>query len=563
MAIAMHLMTSATRALGLFVLSLAACDDHVIGEAQQHEEPLVCSGNDTWETFGAGHIRTWCHACHSSELSAEYRYSAPVGVDFDTLLDVQNQLDESARGGPGIIEKATGVDPSMPPAGGILPDVQARFDAWIGCGAPGEGTPTTHECAGPEITGDRVVDSDAAAATLCAEGASITGTLTVSGSATIDCVCSVGGDLVVTGGAVDVALPSLTTVTGDVRADAAGLASLTLAGPLSGLQSVEGDVVLQSLPALKTMLLGELETVGGDFLVTDDAALTKLDTPRLTSVGGSVRIENDDAIVNVDFPMLEHVGVDFAIASNSALRNMSDVYDLRDVGNDLILRDNDAWSGMFNASFGKLLNVGGDLVIESNALLTQLGGGFTELETVGGSVWIIDNDAATALEGFDNLASIGGELLVVGNANLAREDAFNLIVTVGGPVRAIDNPQLSVISGLSYPNTVGGLHFEGLTSLPSLQGFGALTFVDGDLKILGSGTPMFDIAGFSGLVTVTGSVEIDGNVGLSNLTGFDALKNVGVDIVVTDNPLLTDEEAQAFADGVMNVGGVVVISGNG
>jgi len=555
-------MRSAPPALVLALL-VAGCDDHVVGHGDEKPDELVCSGNDTWETFGAGFIRTWCHSCHSSALADGYRYDAPVGVDFDTLLDVQTQLEHSALGEthPGIIDKATGDDPSMPPAGGVLPEVQDRFDAWIACGAPGEGTPTTPECAGPEISGDRTVDGDAAVTALCAEGTSVSGTLTVSGSATIDCVCSVGGDLVVTGAAVDVALPALSTVGQNVRADAAGLASLALAEPKSGLHSVGGDLLLQDLPALATVLLGELEDVGGDFLITDDGALTMLDTPRLTSVGGSMRIERNDAIVNLDLPMLEHVGIDFAIGSNQALENMSDVYDLRDVGNDLIVADNDSWELMWLSTFGKLVTVGGDLIVADNAIVVRVTG-FTELESVSGSVRIYDNLAATEIDGFDNLATIDGDLEVRNNPLLASEDAFNLIVSVGGTLSVVDNPTLTIISGLSYPTTLGGLHFEGLTSLPDLKGFGDLTFVSGNLEIVSSGAPMFDISGFSDLTSVGGTLVIDGNVGLANLTGFGVLNNVGADLEVTDNPLLSDAEAQSFADGVSNVGGTVVISGN-
>src|SRR5688572_5803307 len=174
-----------TRLLALALVSVVAgCDDHEIGQQDPTGE---CA--DTWETYGQAHVTTWCMSCHSSALPLDYRYNAPLGVNFDTydmFMTWYAPAKEQATSTGSLFD-----DPvkGMPPAGGVPASQQERFDAWMACGAPGEGTPVVPECTGPEIVGDRTLDSEAAVTSLCAEGSSLTGNLTITTSVDVACLC--------------------------------------------------------------------------------------------------------------------------------------------------------------------------------------------------------------------------------------------------------------------------------------------------------------------------------------------------------------------------------------
>ncbi len=85
----------------------------------------------TWASVGEPFALTWCTSCHSSTLPEGLRYSAPVGLDFDTLDAVREHAEVVATA-------ALGDSPRMPPAGGVPAAERARMAAWLACGAPGD-----------------------------------------------------------------------------------------------------------------------------------------------------------------------------------------------------------------------------------------------------------------------------------------------------------------------------------------------------------------------------------------------------------------------------------------
>ncbi|TPV97113.1 MAG: hypothetical protein B7733_01210 [Myxococcales bacterium FL481] len=83
----------------------------------------------TWENFGDGYVRDWCRGCHSMYLEGAARYGAPPGVDFNTHEGVQERLER-------VIARATGDQPTMPPAGGPTADERELLLQWLDAGAP-------------------------------------------------------------------------------------------------------------------------------------------------------------------------------------------------------------------------------------------------------------------------------------------------------------------------------------------------------------------------------------------------------------------------------------------
>lgn len=78
----------------------------------------------TWQSWGAGFFANYCRSCHS--VDAPYRYSAPEGVDFDTLEQVR-QWEASIR--TLVLEERT-----MPVGGGVPEADLLGLEAFLACG---------------------------------------------------------------------------------------------------------------------------------------------------------------------------------------------------------------------------------------------------------------------------------------------------------------------------------------------------------------------------------------------------------------------------------------------
>jgi len=84
---------------------------------------VPCEPEDSYELFGAGFLTENCTACHSSTTLD--RWGAPESFNFDGEEDIERHRDAILR---------TVVDQeSMPPGGGVDPEVRARVAAWLDC----------------------------------------------------------------------------------------------------------------------------------------------------------------------------------------------------------------------------------------------------------------------------------------------------------------------------------------------------------------------------------------------------------------------------------------------
>jgi uncharacterized membrane protein len=122
--------SSASLALAL-LLTLVACgtDTMTTGGDDGPEPTDVCETSYLdYANFGKPFALDWCRGCHSSAVPANMRQKAPMGVDFDTLADVQHWRER-------IAVRATGAMPTMPPAGGPSEEERGLLAEWIGCGA--------------------------------------------------------------------------------------------------------------------------------------------------------------------------------------------------------------------------------------------------------------------------------------------------------------------------------------------------------------------------------------------------------------------------------------------
>jgi hypothetical protein len=345
---------------------------------------------------------------------------------------------------------------------------------------------------------------------------------------------------------------------------------------------------------VRSFELPALVTVGGDFIVTGSDDLVTFDLPRLETVGGSLAIYDLPELVDVtnftgvngtiggsvtvaDVPKytgpyyggwsallrVESV-VGTITIERTGFREIAAFQETQSVGGSIVIRENDALEAI--TGFFELAEVGGKIEIAENPALTTFvavaslvsvgaaaeypdAGVFlidlpalVDLDTFGAladvdALEIIDCDALTQLRGFDDgqLRGLPGGLRLLGNDLLGRMDGLDALSSTG-PFEVVDNPVLTI---LAIPD---------------------LTKTD-DLTLSGNGLASLD--GFGPLEVVEGDLSIDANPDLSSVDAFETIQSVSGSVYVTDNPELPTDDAEAFANGIPSVGGTVVVSGNG
>jgi uncharacterized membrane protein len=82
----------------------------------------------SYQNFAAPFMITWCRGCHAAGQPMAMRQRAPLNVNFDTADEVRGAKDR-------ILARATGAQPTMPPAGGPSEEERALLAEWLACGA--------------------------------------------------------------------------------------------------------------------------------------------------------------------------------------------------------------------------------------------------------------------------------------------------------------------------------------------------------------------------------------------------------------------------------------------
>ncbi|MFZ9889734.1 MAG: hypothetical protein ACO3JL_19740 [Myxococcota bacterium] len=130
-----------------------------------------------------------------------------------------------------------------------------------------------------------------------------------------------------------------------------------------------------------------------------------------------------------------------------------------------------------------LRSVGGDLYLTDNESLRSLEG-LAGLERVEGNVYVYRNLALKDFAGLDALRDIGGKLGVWKNGNLESFHGLEHLEVVEGELSIWYNDVLVGLTGLDGARSAGSVHIERNASLASLTGLMNLTNVEGDVAIL-------------------------------------------------------------------------------
>ncbi len=192
--------------------------------------------------------------------------------------------------------------------------------------------------------------------------------------------------------------------------------------------------------------------------------------------------------------------------------------------------------------------------------------GCTEIE---GEV-TISGPGITNLNGLNMITSIGGNLIIIKNDLLTNLTGLDTLTYVEGYLEIGDvsdegNPVLTSLNGLESLTSAGhGLTIRFNPVLTSFDGLENLTSLgSGGFLLIQVNDALTDLTALSNLTTVGGSLRVEYNLSLTSLAGLENINPATVDdLFITENPLLTNCEAQSICAYLSNPPGTVFIFGN-
>lgn len=355
---------------------------------------------------------------------------------------------------------------------------------------------------------------------------------------------------------------------------------------LVGIQIVRGKLEVRFQKSLESLDgFEELTHVGGGFTIQFCDILTSMEGIRNIEEIGAFTIDRNESLIQLpSFSQLTKVE-SLGITSNNALLNINNFNGLSELDR-LAIADNERLQSItdFNSverleflviadnfsleqldSFNKLKIVSGDfpspfreLLIKNNPNL-KLIEGFEALEEVVHDLNIYDNSALTEILTFQNLIRVGNDITIYGNESLLNISTFlNLtscnrislfsnpslleitgfgeLLTISESISIFQNENLKGIDSFGKLITLGEFGLGTNVSLNSLEGFESLKEIQNDLGI--GICPNLSDFSFS-LEKIGGNLAIN-ETNISDLAKFPNLLEVGGDLRINSNPLLTD-----------------------
>lgn len=190
------------------------------------------------------------------------------------------------------------------------------------------------------------------------------------------------------------------------------------------------------------------------------------------------------------------------------------------------------------AGLNVVTSVGGELWIFNNNSLNDFTG-LNALNYIGSNLSILQNDNLTSFNGLNNLISVGGDFEILNNDILSTFTGLNTLAYVGGDLSISQNNNLISMYGLSGLQSVGGaIDISDNNLLITLTGLNGLKTTNNGFTIRWN--PLLtDLTGLSALKSVGESLEINGNSSLVSLSGMSILQAIGGSLVIKQNPALT------------------------
>mmetsp|Transcript_34904 Transcript_34904/g.91359 ORF Transcript_34904/g.91359 Transcript_34904/m.91359 type:complete len:703 (+) Transcript_34904:97-2205(+) len=259
--------------------------------------------------------------------------------------------------------------------------------------------------------------------------------------------------------------------------------------------------VYNSVRSFGPNVFTNIQTIGGDLYIWNCRSLTSLGDrafPALTSVGGTLTLGYNQNLnangLSTAFPVLTTIGGGFVITQSPNLGNsvgsaFARLNSLAGVPlgsnfnaqtgifvGDVYMYNSNANSMTLQAATTRLANVAiltGQLYIRDQTF-TSLGSFGQNLRSIGGQLYLYNNDGLTSLDGtFPNLGYIGGNLYMYSNSNVQTfGSAFANVRMVRGSVtiRYMSTRLTSLANAFpQLRNVTGSLNLQNLDYVTSLD----------------------------------------------------------------------------------------------
>jgi hypothetical protein len=358
---------------------------------------------------------------------------------------------------------------------------------------------------------------------------------------------------------------------------------------LAGVNCIDGDLIITSVPDMMFPALSDLSIVTGSVVVAANPAVTSLDAlTSLRKVGSGIAVEANQALASVGAlsGLMQFQSV--SIIANASLADLSGFESFADLhSSDLVIQSNPSLTSLHGLD--NLTDIHA-LVVHSNAALLSLDAlaqlrtantvdvgvnaslpslTLPALQTITVRLLINQNASLTTVtlpaltslsdgiqcEGNGALDTIDmpalvliGNLIFLGDVSLTRISAPNLTFTTADLILNT-LPMLTSVD-FGHLSTLGGeLQLWNVGSLADLTGFAAVTSLGGDLIVIGCNS----LANFDGLgpiAAVPGNMTVSANAQLTSFSGLSAMTEVGGNLLITSNPNLPLSVAQTFASGI-------------
>ena len=185
------------------------------------------------------------------------------------------------------------------------------------------------------------------------------------------------------------------------------------------------------------------------------------DYPNCNNIIGTVRLDGDQ-ITNVN-GLINITSIEGSLYLGGMTYLPTSLTNLKGLMNLEVIRGNlyvDNCTSLVDfTGLEKLISIGGNLQIgdnwskstkgtNGNCVVTHLFG-LDNLQSVEGSVYIMDNHSLKSLGGLENLTWVGGDVIIDENRNLKNLDPLQNLTYVNGDIEISRNRRLECIKGIS------------------------------------------------------------------------------------------------------------------
>ncbi len=289
-------------------------------------------------------------------------------------------------------------------------------------------------------------------------------------------------------------------------------------------KEVTGDLVISDL-AVEVITdltpLSGLETVGGDFIIEYTALEDLTGLSALEEVGGFLGVGENQSLKHLNGLSSLSSVTGIEIAFNNSLQDLGD--------------------------FSSLTRVGYELIITSNPLLTDLTG-FSSLERVP-VLAIQDNYNLQTLAGLSSLTRVDEILIILFNTSLVDLGGLSGLQSCGF-LEIIFNPMLENVDGLSGLKTAGAVELLFLPSLENVDGLAGLRTIKmmpfpGNLNVLNA----VSSRGLSPVSSIFNSDSLLNQALLEHKDILEPLKNNGLNSLPLIQRLKDNNRTRSLANG--------------